>query len=256
MYTYGSDRVRTTSLTDSEFSSSDGEEKKQNYSEHLNTIHLAGLHLLLSITIFGAGVYLEFQWMTDYSCRTYYTLVYIRCVYWVLTYALDTMITNRHNVLRRQGYHDFYRYKILTYKNAPYAIVTLWNMLLFLVQTILLENFDTDFNMQCQKSIHSPITYVCMFCGVETIVLMFVHGTYIMRVWHFNTISSLPDALRDAEQPFLGSLGITIENGKIGDLLEKQADLIYYLKEQNLHLNRKVLQLSQRYQKIGSYDPI
>lgn len=82
---------------------------------------------------------------------------------------------------------------------------------------------------------------------------MFIHGTYIMSVWHFNRVTCLPDALRDIEQPFIGSLGITVENGKVADLLEKQADLIYYLKEQNVNLNRKLLELNQR-NKLRGYD--
>lgn len=76
-----------------------------------------------------------------------------------------------------------------------------------------------------------------------------------MKIWHFNNIHSLPDALRELEQPFIGSLGITIENARIADLLEKQADLIYYLKEQNLNLNRKLMQINKR-QKIAAYDEI
>lgn len=255
MFRYGSD-LMTRSFSGSEFSSSDSIEKKRNYAEHLATIHLAGLHLLLSMTVFGAGIYLELQWMTEYSCHTYYTLIYIRCVYWIITYIFDTLITHRHNVLRRQGYHDFYRYKILTYKNVPFNVVTLWNMILLVGQTAMIEYYGSDFNVHCQKSMQSPISYLCLFSGLETILLMIVHGSYIMKVWHFNALNSLPDALRDIEQPFMGSLGITMDNEKIGDLLEKQADLIYYLKEQNTHLNRKVLQLSQKHHKFESYEPI
>ncbi|XP_055311780.1 transmembrane protein 192-like [Sitodiplosis mosellana] len=247
MTTYGTDEI-FNHQSNSEFSSGCF---KQNYSLNLYTSHLAALHLLLSMLIFVTGVYLELQWLTEESCRTYYVMVYIRCAFWIATLVIDILVTRRHNDLRRQGYHDFYRKKILTYKNAPLCIVTLWNMIIFLVQTIMVEAYDgTQFSLHCQKGVQ------CIFCGLETILLMIVHGTYIMKVYHFNSIHSLPDALRDIEQPFIGSLGITIENVKVADLLEKQADLIYYLKEQNFNLKRKLLQLSQRSNEFGSYQKI
>lgn len=253
MTTYGTDRI-SSCQSSSEFASSC---IKQNYSLNLYTSHLAGLHLLLSMSIFVIGVYLELKWLTEENCRTYYIMIYIRCAFWIATFVIDILVTCRHNDLRRQGYHDFYRKKILTYKNAPLFIVTLWNMIMFMVQTIMIETYDgSEFSLHCQKTAQSPITYVCIFCGFETILLMIVHGTYIMKVYHFNSIHSLPDALRDIEQPFIGSLGITIENGKVAELLEKQADLIYYLKEQNFNLKRKLLQLSQRSNEFGSYQKI
>lgn len=253
MTTYGTDRI-FNHQSGSEFSSGCF---KQNYSLNLYTSHLVGLHMLLSMLIFITGVYLELQWLTEENCRTYFIMIYIRCAFWIITIIQDILVTRRHNDLRRQGYHDFYRKKILSYKNAPLFIVTLSNMVMFLIQTIMTQVYDeTQFSIHCQKGLQSPITIVCIFCGLETILLMIVHGTYIMKVYHFNSIHSLPDALRDIEQPFIGSLGITIENIKVAELLEKQADLIYYLKEQNFNLKRKLLQLSQRSHEFGSYQKI
>lgn len=237
-----------------EFSSGNPAEKKRSLSLNLYTIHLAGLHLILSMSIFIAAVYLELHWISEENCRFYYVMIYIRCIFWVSTLIIDILITRRHNDLRRQGYHDFYRNKILTYKDAPLSIVTLSNMTMFMVQTIKLQTNESEFC--CQKFIQSPSTYMCNFCGIETILLMIIHGAYITKVYHFNNIHSLPDALRDMEQPFVGSLGVTIENNKVVDLLEKQADLIYYLKEQNINLKQKLLQLNQRTTEYGSYEKI
>lgn len=252
MATYGSDRS-TNLLTNSILTPSDSNLSKRDYFQCLNTIPLAGIHLLMSITIFAAGAYFELNWTGDLDCSIYFLLLYVRCLYWGFTYVIDAIISRRHSELRRQGYHDFYHQKILNYKNATLSIVTLWNMIIFLMQTLMEHHYGGEFPAHCQRSLWSPTTYVCLFCGVETIVLMFIHGTYIMSVWHFNRVTCLPDALRDIEQPFIGSLGITVENGKVADLLEKQADLIYYLKEQNVNLNRKLLELNQR-NKLRGYD--
>lgn len=251
---YGSDR-NANLLRETSFGSSDYNDKRQIHSQHLNTITLAAIHLLMSMTIFMIGAYFGLQSINEPNCQTFYMLIYIRCAYWMITYIFDMIITYRHNDLRRNGYHDFYRQKILTYKNAPFGIVTLWNTCMFIVQTIMIQQYGMEFTMHCQKTFQSPVTYVCLFCGLETIVLMFVHGTYIMKVWHFNNMDALPDALRDIEQPFIGSLGITTDNAKIADLLEKQADLIYYLKEQNFNLKRKLHQFNHR-EKLGSYEKI
>lgn len=258
MINYGTDRTLGYQRNP-EFSSGNPYEKKENYSLHLSTIHLAGLHLLLSMFTFIMSVYLEVQWLAEENCRAYFIMIYIRSAFWIASCIINILITRQHNNLRRQGYHDFYRKKILTYKDVPLIIVTLWNMLMFLVQTILLQKYGSEFSLHCQTSVQSPSTYVCIFCGLETILLTIVHGVYIMKVHHFNNMHYLPDALRDIDQPFIGSLGVTVENGKVIDLLEKQEDLIYYLKEQNANLKQKLLSLNQRTQRtqrFGSYEKI
>lgn len=251
MTTYGTDHFPNyQSYTNS--NSSIAMEKMQNYSLNLYTIHLAGLHLLLSITISIVGIYLDLRFLPGENCNSYYFIIYSRCAFWVITFVIDILVTRRHNELRRQGYHDFYRKNFLAYRNAPFIIVTFGNMFIFFIQTIISQNYGFEFSSHCQKIIQSPI----IFTGIETILLMIIHGTYIIKVYHFNNIHSLPDALRDMEQPFIGSLGITIEKGQVADLLEKQADLIYYLKEQNFNLKRKLLQHNQRPKELICYQKI
>lgn len=230
----------------SSLGSEDAEHVKPVIFKHLSTIHLAALHLMASMAIFIAGTCFELNWMSDYSCNTYFLLLYIRIAFWFFTYLVDSMITRRHMDVRRYGYHDFYHSTVLHYKNAPLNIVSLWNTTIYLVQTLMQSYYGIEFTLHCQKMITSPITYLCMFCGLETILLMFVHGTYIMRVWRFNRSTRLPDALRDDDQPFIGSLGVTVENAKVGELLEKQADLIHYLREMNHNLNKKLMQMNDK----------
>lgn len=251
MTTYGSDRRGQV------FGSCDSLEKTELYSVKLSTIHLAGAHLLLSMAIFGLFVCMAVQYLGEENCFAFFIMVYVRCVFWIVTCILDIMITRRHNALRRHGYHEFYRKQISAYRDAPLIIVTMWNMVLFFMVTILLQNNGTDFLMHCVTPVQSPSSYVCIFCGLETMLLICVHGAYIMKVSHFNNMHALPDALRDIEQPFIGYLGVTVENSKVVDLLEKQADLIYYLKQQNTNLQQKLMQLNQkRTNRQGSYDKI
>lgn len=240
------DRQYLLSNSVTSLASTDAEHVKPVIYQNLRTIWLAALHLMVSSGIFIAGTAFELRWMDDFSCRTYFLLLYIRCAYWLFTYMIDSAISRQHLDLRRYGYHDFYHTTVLCYKNAPLSIVSLWNTTIFLVQTMMLHEYGKEFSWHCQKTISSPITYLCMFCGLETILLMFVHGSYIMRVWKFNRSTRLPDALRDADQPFIGSLGITVENAKVAELLEKQADLIHYLREMNFNSNKKLMQMNDK----------
>lgn len=253
MTTYGSDRTQRGP----EFGSCGSVEKTEIYSIKLSTIHFAGAHLLLSMVIFGLFVYMAIAYLGQENCFAFFIMVHIRCAYWIITCILDVLITRRHNALRRHGYHEFYRQHISAYREAPLIIVTLWNMVLFFMVTILLQFNGIGFLMHCVTPVQSPGSYVCIFCGLETMLLICVHGVYIMKVSHFNNMHSLPDALRDMEQPFIGYLGVSAESSKVADLLERQADLIYYLKQQNTKLQQKLMQMNQKQTKRhGSYDKI
>lgn len=252
MTEYGTDR---TSSFQGNFKLGAGGPKEQNYSLNLHTIHLVVLHIFVSMIILVAVIYLDFQCFVEENYHNYFRMIYIRCTFWMVTYIIDIVVKHRHSELRRQGYNDFYSKTIAVYKHLPFSIVTFWNMVILLVQTITMEN-GLEFPLQYQMSIKSPCDYVCIICGLEAILLGIVHGTYIVKVRYFNRIHSLPDALRDMEQPFIGSLGIPVENVKIADLLEKQADLIYYLKEQNSNLKRKILHINGRINKFASYEEI
>lgn len=258
MTTYGTDRnVAGGGRCGPEFGSVDSLEKTELYSVNLSTIHLAGAHLLLSMSIFVLFVYMAVQYLGQENCFAFFIMVYIRCAFWLISCILDVIVTRRHNELRRHGYHDFYRKQIAAFRDVPLIIVTLWNMVLFFMVTIMLQNNGAEFLVHCETPAQSPSSYVCIFSGLEAILLIYVHGAYIMKVYHFNNMHSLPDALRDIEQPFIGYLGVTVENSKVVDLLEKQADLIYYLKQQNSNLQRKLLQLNQkRMNRLGSYEKI
>lgn len=58
----------------------------------------------------------------------------------------------------------------------------------------------------------------------------------------FNLSSPQPDALRGSE-PYTGSVGLTERGSDMAELLEKQSDLINYLRDHNLRLNQKLMQL-------------
>lgn len=105
------------------------------------------------------------------------------------------MIKYHHEKLRMSGYHEFYR-ATLVHKSLPLNTVSLWNTVIFCIQTIMQHYYGPDFFNHCTKNFLSPTMYVIIFCAFETIILLVIHGTYIQRVNRFNQAGLPPDVFR------------------------------------------------------------
>lgn len=232
---------------DFEFSSRGTEAKQSRF-----TFYLAGLHLVVTMVLFVTGLYLEYQSITMGICKIY-TMIYMRCGFWLFTFIVDMIATHRQRELRHQGHYQLYLY--IKVKSTPFFIVTFGNMIIYFVHTIMSEMYGPEYAFHCNNSPTSPLIYLCIICGLETLVLTIIQCNYMVKMCRFNTALPLPEALNDIERPIIGSLGINFENGKVIDLLEKQADIIFYLKEQNFNLKRKLQQLNQELYD-GSYEKI
>lgn len=119
----------------------------------------------------------------------------------------DHIIKYEHEQLRMYGYHEFYRATII-HKGIPLHIVSLWNTVILCIQTIMQHQYGSDFFDHCTKSFFSPTTYICLFCTFETILLLAVHGTYMLRVKRFNDATMPPDAFRGLS-PSMNSVSCT-----------------------------------------------
>lgn len=75
-------------------------------------------------------------------------------------------------------------------------IVSLWNTVILCIQTIMQQYYREDFFNHCIREFLSPTTYVVLFSVLETIILVAVHGYYIVRVSRFNKATLPPDAFR------------------------------------------------------------
>lgn len=67
---------------------------------------------------------------------------------------------------------------------------------------------------------------------------------FTAKVVRFNRMAPPPDALQGSRSHSSGSLGLTQRGLSTAELLEKQADLINYLKDHNLQLNQKIMQMN------------
>jgi len=170
------------------------------------------------------------------------TLNYLSlCVFLQL---FDFIVKYHHNQLRLNGYHEFFR-DTQCHKSVPLLVVSLWNTAILGVAAGIQHYYGDGFFEKCIESFFSPVVYITAFSCAESVVFLFVHGLYIRRVVKFNNAAMPPDALRGINTA-AGSVGLMQRGADITELLEKQADLISYLKEHNARLNQKLMQMSNQ----------
>lgn len=144
------------------------------------------------------------------------------------------------------GYHDFHR-ATNAQKTVPFYLVSTWSAIFLGVQTLMHETYGEDFWVKClYVGFLSPIIYVTAFSVVESFILGIVHTSYICRVTKFNNAKPQPDALRGRHSSGEGLVGLTHSHADTLELLEKQADLINYLKDHNVRLSQKLMQLNSQ----------
>ncbi|ALC45725.1 CG7523 [Drosophila busckii] len=207
----------------------------------LKTVPAFSIHLLISTVISIVGIALAAQWPEERRCEAYFIMLYLRATFWGITFLFDHFIKRQHDNLRMNGYHDFHRDTNMQ-KGVPLQIVSMWNSMLLAVQALIHHYYKDEFWMHCAAGWLSPITYVTMFNVAENVVLAATHGCYINKVRKFNKAQPAPDVLRGADRAG-GSLGLMQPGGDTAELLEKQADLIAYLRDHTHMLNQKLHQM-------------
>jgi len=137
----------------------------------------------------------------------------------------------------------------------PFYIVCLWNAVLLVLNT-LFHHLYNDFRQQCSVSGFSkPVYSLSIFIAVETGILACVIIPYVRKTIQFNRSKPPPDIQREEWMiSFIqdsysgGEVGYRDGGDNISDLLEKQADLIRYLKDRNARLSHKIMLLSSQMQ--------
>lgn len=174
-------------------------------------------------------------------------MIYLRVAFWVITFIFDHLVKYSHEKLRINGYHDFHR-ATNVHKSIPFHIVTLWNMTILSVSAlmqhyygdyneyiyylqilIILKHYKNpfvgnDFGEHCVEKWLSPIIYITGFSLLEWIVLTFVNGYYIVRVYRFNRAKNMPDAMRGSHS--VGSVGLS-QRSKLICGLVKSLSIFY-----------------------------
>lgn len=225
----------------------------------LTTTPLISLHLLATLTLEITAIVLASLHPDEQSkCRSYFVLLYIHVSLWFLTLFIDCFVKKKHHELRLNGYLEFYK-KTYTHHRLPLYIVSLWNCVILLLQTLMQHFYADDFAEQCvRKDLFTPLNYICAIITLEVCVLFGISTSYIVKVRKFNKQRSLPDVQKEewaacsTNEGFTeGEIGYRQQGDRTRDFIEKQADLIRYLKEHNNRLSEKIMILNAQMQARG-----
>lgn len=221
----------------------------------LTTVAVITLELFLSVAMLVAAVVLGVVWPQDMDrCAPYFVTLYIHAAFWCVSLIVDNHVKQKHHQIRVNGYLEFYQ-QIHGHGQIPFYIVCLWNAVLLVLNTVF-HHLYNDFRQQCSVSGFSkPVNYLSIFIAVETAVLACVIITYVCKVIQFNRSTPPPDVQREEWMTSFiqdsysgGEVGYRDSGDHISDLLEKQADLIRYLKDRNARLSHKIMLLSRQMQ--------
>lgn len=223
--------------------------------QKLNTVPIVSIPFLLGVSLEITGIVFVSVWPEEQNkCDTYFIYLYLHCAYWLIVMVTDHIVKAKHHKLRIEGYLDFYQ---MTYRliRTPLFITSLWNACYLLLAVILHHTHKVDYERYCRVSEWlTPLNYIFLLTNVELVIIIPAYVNYIKRVMRFNRLRPPPDVLRDEwMSPFteasyagMGEVGYHQRGMDLQELLEKQADLIRYLRDHNVKLSHRIMELASQ----------
>lgn len=222
----------------------------------LDTVPIAAVPLVLGVALEISGIIFVSLWPEAQSkCDTYFIFLYLHCVYWLVIMLADYVLKSKHYNLRISGYLDFYQ---STYQHirTPLFIASLWNTAYLLLAVILHHTHKLDYEKYCKSSEWlTPINYILLLTTLELTIIVPVYVNYIKRVLRFNRLRPPPDVTREewltsfTQDSYSGhgEVGYHQRGSNLTELLEKQADLIRYLRDHNVKLSHRMMLLASQH---------
>ncbi|XP_054720213.1 transmembrane protein 192-like [Uloborus diversus] len=174
--------------------------------------------------------------------------------YWCFLFITSGYRNYHHNHIQRCGYLEFFRNTQLLQK-VPLLIPSLGNALLVVTLAVFqrycpnYENCPPDGDFKCHN-------YLQIFFGSEVFMLLIFLTKYLVLVVKFNRSKAIPDVHQDEllvnyVQSYapLNEVGFRDED-YLEEVLEKQADMIRYLKQHSNNLSRKIMKLGSQLESI------
>ncbi|XP_031784983.1 transmembrane protein 192 isoform X2 [Nasonia vitripennis] len=225
--------------------------QEQESFQKLDTIPIVAVPLIFGVALEITGIIFVSMWPEEKNkCDTYFVLLYLHCAYWLLIMVVDHLVKARHHTLRICGYLDFYQ---STYQHirTPLFISSLWNTIYLLLSVILHHTHKNNYENYCRASEwFTPLNYILLLTTFELIIIVPVYINYIKRVVRFNRTKPPPDVTREewlmsfTQDSYTGEVGYHQRGLNLAELLEKQADLIRYLRDHNVRLSHRMMLLA------------
>lgn len=174
-------------------------------------------------------------------------LSYVHASIWVLFMVADRYLHVQHNLSRMYGYLEFYR-NTRYIRRVPLITLSTGNACFLVISTILTDYCKTD--NQCPGVPFNRMIFIQILVAVEILIIIPVLVFYLIKTRKFNNLSIPPDAHQDDgiaayihSSTHSTDIGFK-DDGFIHKVLEKQADLIGYLRQHNEYLGVNVLRLT------------
>ena len=198
------------------------------------------------IDIYFLNVTAKFESLVFADKFSFYSLLHV--FLWIFVFIIDRVTQYFHNKLRLRGYLKLYiqlknirRIPFIIYSTGVAAILLVFSIKRQLTYLITPSSFEFDY-------------FVTIIVGVEVIISGIGLLVYFAMTLKFNCTKPRPDTIGTEERsvtPFLTAppgIGFTRDDDteNVEELLDKQADMIRYLKAHNANLARKVNELQDR----------
>ncbi|XP_043971669.1 transmembrane protein 192 isoform X1 [Gambusia affinis] len=165
-------------------------------------------------------------------------IVFGKVFLWVLMLLLTVWMHHQHSRARGRGYLSFYR-QTQRLKQLPLVIHSTGNVLLLLLLAL-----------RFPQTIHASV--MLSILGVEVLVAVPCLLYYTVKVMQFNRQRAAPDVSQEEHSHTYSVTSLPTETGFRGlsgleEVVEKQADLIEYLKQHNTLLSKRLLNLTAQH---------
>ncbi|XP_072526243.1 transmembrane protein 192 [Salminus brasiliensis] len=223
--------------------------------QKLPTTWIAGLLTVAHVAYVSVSIVLAILcWLTDdhsAECKTVLNGVDAQTVVllgkaglWVLMFAFERCVDHHHSAARRRGYLQFYR-TTRDLKRLPLLIHSAGNaaVLVVIAPSPLLDKKVKNL------SVYLLLVIIC----VELLLTLICLLIYTVRVVRFNAQRPSPD-ISEEERSHAYSTNASSNHTETGfrdgssleEVVEKQADLIEYLKQHNTLLSKRILSLTSQ----------
>ncbi|XP_040000977.1 transmembrane protein 192 isoform X3 [Xiphias gladius] len=157
---------------------------------------------------------------------------------WVLVLVFTQCVQHHHSRARRRGYLQFYR-QMQGLNHLPLTVHSAGNVLLLVV-------------LAAKLSLTVQTYILLSILGLELLVAVPCLLYYIVKVMRFNRERAAPDVSQEEHSHTNCITNLPTETGfregsSLEEVVEKQADLIEYLKQHNTLLSKRLLNLTAQH---------
>lgn len=221
-------------------------------SRKINTTVIIILEILLLIIVWVSCFVVPVLCSNKDCHHSEFSIVlYILGGVWYLQLIADRFYRNEHYRSRLSGYLNFYR-RTRNIRRLPLIIASMGTSCLLIVSQIL-NNVCPDKN-SCGPL--QNVAYLQIIISILSAVQILILVVYLVRTMAFNRSGASPDVTQSElmtsfhqTNSIPSDIGFKDDN-RLDEVLEKQADMIRYLRHHYELLNRKALALSQENQEL------